>query len=517
MRRWLRGTLWVSLSAFLVSALVVVVLWFGVAIVLLAPVMFVLSLLGSGSGSSDGRGLVGPFLIFAAAFVVTGLASLSCVQFTVKLFRSATRFLTAKEIAQQRAAGLAANAYIHETYLPVLGVLLSLFTGIAIGVTTCALITIAIWREANPQRADERAQPSSLPHTDPAAVELRDRWMPAAERGEAYAQFVVGEAYANGLMGLTHNTPLAREWLKKSAAKNDADAKLSLIIAERTDSLGNRQHFDNDHKFVSYAEQYPGWRAAAVYMMLADSSRKAPGDPNAAEQNYREWLRKAAQNGSRYAAFRLGRALEPKYGAKGKMTSDFSQAAVWYQTAGAYADILRLEPDVETKLEPPAVRVDTRSASAEECDRLKHRVAMVDQRSQTLRAVDMRSYDAWAHRTIYADACENFREAAEYFASSDNAAIMYYELAARQGDVSSMLKVADRSFTLGLGQVQAVIYAYKWYALAIESLVGKDDAASNLLRDAAEAGYNKARATLFGPAREEAEAALAVLREQSKR
>jgi TPR repeat protein len=525
MRRWLTATLWVSLSAFFLAAFATV-LWLGAVAIVLAPLAFVASLLGFGSGGNIGQKLLGPFLIYTAAFIITALASAYCVRITVKRFRPASRLPAADEIAQRQAAGLATNVWIRESYLPFYGVLSSLMAGGAIGVLACSLIVNTWWQKANPPSADDIARRSPLPHTDSDAAELRDRWMPAAERGEAYAQFVVGEAYANGLMGLGPNASQARDWLKKSAAKGDADATLSLIVAERTGSLGDRQQFENDPAFIAYAQQQPGWRAAAVHLMLADTARKTSEGSTSPDQIHRDWLRKAAQGGSRYAAFRLGRAFEFNRSPEGRMEPDFPQAIAWYQAASAYFEIERLIQDTELKAESPAVVVNTKAPSADECDRLKRRAAMVDQRMQTLYAIDTRTHEALAHRTIHADACEDFRNVADYFAEplmgarygrDGKAAIMYYELAARRGDIGSMLKLAELCFTEGRGEVWAMIYSYKWYALAIDTLGGKDDAASNALRNTAEAGYNKARATLLSPAREEAEAALAALKKQLKR
>jgi TPR repeat protein/NADH:ubiquinone oxidoreductase subunit 6 (subunit J) len=525
MRRWLTATLWVSLCAFFLTAFATV-LWLGAVAIVLAPLAFVASLLGFGSGGNIGQKLLGPFLIYAAAFIVTALASAYCVRITVKRFRPVSRLPAAEEIAHRQATGLATNVWIREPYLPIFGVLSSLMAGGAIGVLACSLIVNTWWQKANPPSADDIARQSPLPHTDRDAAELRDRWRPAAERGDAYAQFVVGEAHANGLMGLSPSAPQARDWLKKSAAKGDADAMLSLIIAERTGSLGDRQQFDNDPAFIAYAQQQPGWRAAAVHLMLADTARKTSEGSTSPDQIHRDWLRKAAQGGSRHAAFRLGRAFELKRSPEGRNAPDIAQAIAWYQVAGANLEIERLVQTTEFNAGPPAIVVDAKGPSADECDRLKRRAAMVDQRLQTLHAVDVRTHDAMAHRTIQADACENFREVADYFAEpfmggrygrDDKAAFMYYELAARRGDVGSMLRLAEHAFTEGLGEVWAVIYSYKWYALAVEALAGKDDAASNALRSTAEAGYNKARATLLGPARDEAEAALAELKTQLKR
>jgi TPR repeat protein/NADH:ubiquinone oxidoreductase subunit 6 (subunit J) len=514
MRRWLTATLWVSLSAFFLTAFASV-LWLGAVAIVLAPLAFVASLVGFGSGGDIGKKLLGPFLIYAAAFIITGIASAVCLRSTAKRFRPSSRLASAEEVAQRQASGLATNVWIREPYLPILGMLSSLLVGGAIGVFACSAIVRAGWQKANPPNADDIARLSPLPYTDRDAAELRDRWMPAAERGEAYAQFVVGEAYANGLMGLAPNASRARDWLKKSAAKNDVDAVLSLIVAARTGSLGDRQHFENDPDFIAHAERQPGWRAAAVYLMLAGSNQA----PN-------EWLRKAAQGGSRYAAFRLGRAFEHKRNPEGRTEPDFPQAAAWYQVAGANLEVERLLQTTELQVVPSAIVVDARGSSADECDRLKRRAAMVDRRLQTLHAVDIRTHDAMAHLTIHADACGDFREVADYFAQpfmggqfgrDDAAAIMYYELAARKGDVGSMLKLAEVSFTKGRGEVWAVIYSYKWSTLAISTLAGKDDVASNALRNTAEGVYNKARAALLAPAREEAEAAVAILKTQLKR
>ena len=50
---------------------------------------------------------------------------------------------------------------------------------------------------------------------------------PLAEDGDAHAQFMLGEMYANG-QGLSRDYKKAEEWLRKSAEQGFADSQLRL-------------------------------------------------------------------------------------------------------------------------------------------------------------------------------------------------------------------------------------------------------------------------------------------------
>ena len=74
-----------------------------------------------------------------------------------------------------------------------------------------------------------------------------------AEKGEAEAQFLLGEAYYVGKFGLATNHVEAVKWFRKAAEQKDAQAQCNLGVA-----YGNGYGVTKD-----YAEAVKWWRKAA--------------------------------------------------------------------------------------------------------------------------------------------------------------------------------------------------------------------------------------------------------------
>lgn len=369
------------------------------------------------------------------------------------------------------------------------------------------------------QDASDLARSQPLPFTEASAAELQNRWLPAAQLGDAHAQFELAEAYRNGLMGMAPNTTVARKWLDKSVAQGDPDALLSLLVAQRLGYYDMSQHLNNQADFEAYAKAHPGPRAAAVYLMISETLSGKYVNDFAAREAQRGWRLLAAQAGSRYAAFRLGRDFELLRDAQGAPAANIREALRWFAAAGASFEVERLQHTHGIDGAPASVQ-PVPSWNVDEAARFKLRSQLVDQRTQALSVVNMTTIDALAHRTLYADVALEPRFAGDFFAErvggarfgrDDAAARVYFERGARQGDADSMMKLADSALLDGAAPWQ-LSFAYRWYALAAETIANTADAAQATRLTDATAARDRTRDVLSPDAQKTAAQALDALR-----
>ena len=212
-------------------------------------------------------------------------------------------------------------------------------SSIAAGLLAACLIlpsALSLAGLAHLTKPDAKALAAVAPlPSDPAATaEYQTAWLPRAEAGDAYAQFVVGEVLQNGALGQPVQQREARQWLERSAAARDLDGQLSLMIAQREGRLGFRQQFDKSLQVAELVPGLPHWRRVAVELWLAQNPVVVVGagvtNLQADERWRRHWLEQAALHGSRYAAFELGRALENNRNERSEPAPDADGAARWY-------------------------------------------------------------------------------------------------------------------------------------------------------------------------------------------
>lgn len=150
------------------------------------------------------------------------------------------------------------------------------------------------------------------------AVQL---FQPAAQRGQAQAQYQLGIALYLGL-GITRDVELGLGWLRRAAEQGNVEAQQRLGMhysGERSDVLDPVQAA---FWYSKAAEQ----GAVVAQEKLATAYARGAGVPASSEQALR-WYRKAAENGSALGQTRLGQAY-----LTGQET-DAVQARKWLEQA----------------------------------------------------------------------------------------------------------------------------------------------------------------------------------------
>ena len=125
--------------------------------------------------------------------------------------------------------------------------------------------------------------------------------LPAAEEGNAVAQFNIGVFHLNGI-GRPQNEEVAAEWFRKAAAQGEKDAEQALKVIENNKVIRATQKLMEDG--------------------LAHFSR------NENEQGA-ECMRKAAEQGNAFGALLLGKCYYTGQG----LTKDYAEAIRWFTKA----------------------------------------------------------------------------------------------------------------------------------------------------------------------------------------
>lgn len=148
-------------------------------------------------------------------------------------------------------------------------------------------------------------------------------WQPLAEKGNAAAQYMLGEFYRIGL-GMPQDHAKAVIWLRKAADQGNADAQFSLG-GMYSNGFGVRQ--DNTETAVWYrkaAEQGLA-RAQSNLGWMYTYGIGVPKDEKLAVA----WTRKAAEQGDASAQATLGTMYRDGAG----VPQDFANAVTWYRKA----------------------------------------------------------------------------------------------------------------------------------------------------------------------------------------
>lgn len=289
----------------------------------------------------------------------------------------------------------------------------SVFVGFIVG----AILTSVVYQKAAEPTAQEQAERQAevepLSASDVDKHSFEQIWFPQAQLGDAYSQFVVGEALQNGAMGQSKNLKAAADWINRSAQQGDADGELSLLIARLEGRLGTRQTFDVPDEVAAFAIRQPRWRRVALELWLARHPVVVVGadapDVLATARWRNRWLEKAARDGSRYAAFQLARELEHARAADSTFAPDIAGALYWYAAADSHKDVDRLQRSSGQHLPDTQLPV----IESEETDlallvRLRQRSELVAQRNRG-KVVSPGTDDAMMHFVAYVEASGSYQ------------------------------------------------------------------------------------------------------------
>jgi uncharacterized protein len=145
-----------------------------------------------------------------------------------------------------------------------------------------------------------------------------------ADRGDALAQYYMGDLYLNGL-GVSQDTKVATKWFTLSAEQGNADAQnnLAAISSERLFGRG----YKDAVKWYTLAAEQGNAPAQLGLGAMYDNGWGVSRDPNIAIK----WYTLAAEQGHAPAQFNLG-----AMSMLGKGTPmDFTIARMWYLIAAA--------------------------------------------------------------------------------------------------------------------------------------------------------------------------------------
>jgi TPR repeat protein len=161
-------------------------------------------------------------------------------------------------------------------------------------------------------------------------LQLQQRhWLGKAAAGDMEAQFVVGDSYLNGRLGLAKDGQQAAYWLEKAAAQQHLDAQFEVGKLYYFGGQGLTADGQKAVKWLSAAQAHlkPKDRTLAQ-LLIATCYTTAMGVPkNDAEAV--KWFRHAAENGSALGAYRLGVCYAEGLG----VPADDRAAAAWFRTA----------------------------------------------------------------------------------------------------------------------------------------------------------------------------------------
>ena len=516
--RALHLTFWFSCLALLLG-LLAYALFFGYAFLVLTPLLLIGAIIG---GLPDVAQHAGPVLAYATLCLLLTLLC-GAVAFRIWLLLRLEPRDQPSTGSRWRARVASVSAAVGTSpYLPRPWIAGAAVAGIALGLAAWFPLADPVVGTVAPVGWLHREPDPTLvpqPTSDAAVRELNNSIRPNAIRGDAYAQWLLGESLRNGLMGLTPDASGAGRWIAKSAAQGDPDGRLSLITGALVWDLPSARdsalpsQLGQLPRLVEYASASSGWRRVAAELMLA----RGPGEAL-------PWIERAARHGSRYAAFELARELEGKGDAPGYKGPYLDDAYAWFAFAGADFRTASLETRFDAaglaraqakaaalmKVMSEVLRSpDIAQPAEEDVRRLERRALVVGVRAGVTGGHDMRKHDARAHAIVHAEATGDFTGLVKY-ADSDLAAWLHL-LAAKKGDATAMIEAARLLAQTHRRVPKHVAYVYAWNALATERLQAARSEDEALLAVAID-GRDHARANLDPVRLRDAETLLAALR-----
>jgi TPR repeat protein len=167
-------------------------------------------------------------------------------------------------------------------------------------------------------------------------LQLQKRhWLEKASAGDAEAQFVVGDSYLYGRLGLPKDGTQGALWLEKAAAQEHLEAQFEAGKLYYFGSHGVAADGQKAVKWLSAAQAHlkPKDRTLAQ-LLIATCHTTGMGVPkNDAEAV--KWFRRAAENGSALGAYRLGVCYAEGLG----VAVDDAEAAHWFRKAALAGEV----------------------------------------------------------------------------------------------------------------------------------------------------------------------------------
>jgi len=164
-----------------------------------------------------------------------------------------------------------------------------------------------------------------VPQDDAEAVKW---YRKAAEQGDADAQFKLGFMYING-RGVPQDNAEAVKWFRKVAEQGDAGGQFSLGVMYRAGKGLPQDNAEAVKWFRKAAEQGDADGQFSLGVMYLEG-RGVPQDDTEAVK----WFRKAAEQGDAYAQFALGDMYEKGRG----VPQDDTEAVKWFRKSAEQGD-----------------------------------------------------------------------------------------------------------------------------------------------------------------------------------
>ena len=187
-----------------------------------------------------------------------------------------------------------------------------------------------------------RNEDISLDYRDRAAEKLEQ----VAERGDAYAQYRMGQLYRDGPLLIPDNHK-AKHWLSQAAKQGLPEAQYALGKLLLSDDWEVRDPDEGIHWLKQAAENgshFAAYRLGKEYLegnaVNKDTSRAA------------DWFTKSAEAGNQYAQYMLGKLYLMGQG----LPRDQAQATVWFSRSAAQGNqYAQFFLEQRNNLRPPSV------------------------------------------------------------------------------------------------------------------------------------------------------------------
>ena len=187
-----------------------------------------------------------------------------------------------------------------------------------------------------------RNEDISLDYRDRAAEKLEQ----VAERGDAYAQYRMGQLYRDGPLLIPDNHK-AKHWLSQAAKQGLPEAQYALGKLLLSDDWEVRDPDEGIHWLKQAAENgshFAAYRLGKEYLegnaVNKDTSRAA------------DWFTKSAEAGNQYAQYMLGKLYLMGQG----LPRDQAQATVWFSRSAAQGNqYAQFFLEQRNDLRPPSV------------------------------------------------------------------------------------------------------------------------------------------------------------------
>ena len=427
--RALHLTLWLALAA-LLAGLLGYALFFGYAFVVLSPLLLLGAIVGGaiGHGFPDASRYAGPLLAYVALCLLLSLLLVAVSLRVWLLLGFRARPGSGAQSGWRARVAILRAASGASPYLPRAWISGAAVAGLALGIAAwLPLADRVVGAVAPVELLHPKPDPTLVaqPSTEAARRELEESIRPSAIRGDAYAQWLLGESLRNGLMGLVPDAAAAGAWIAKSAAAGDPDGKLSLITGAvvwdlpnaRDSALPSRE--GQLPRLEAYAAASVGWRRIAAELMLADATNARLS-----------WLERAARHGSRYAAFELARELQGRGDVPGGNKRYLDDAYAWFAFAQAEGNMARLAAKLDAaglaraqaraaalteEMTAVVLAPEIAQPAPDELARLLRRAQMVAVRARATGEHDLRTRDANAHVVVSAEASGDTADLAKYY------------------------------------------------------------------------------------------------------